>query len=156
MATDANAAAHDIDRSAPVQVREEIRIDAPIAVVFALHTDVAAWISWRTDIDSAAMTEPFAPGATFEWSTAGLDIASTIAEVDAPHRTVWGGPANGIDGVHVWSFVADGAGTRVVTEESWAGEPVEADVDGLRRALGDSLKVWLTDLERAAESAARA
>jgi hypothetical protein len=30
--------------------------------------------------------------------TAGLDITSTVAEIDPPHRIVWGGPAQGIVG----------------------------------------------------------
>jgi hypothetical protein len=43
----------------------------------------------------------------------------------------------------------------VRTEESWEGEPVEAQVETLQAALDGSLRAWLENLKRAAEGAAR-
>jgi ligand-binding SRPBCC domain-containing protein len=111
MAGDAGAV--DVDRGAPVVVTDEILVEAPVAVVWALHTDVSGWTSWRTDVDGAELSEPFAVGATFHWSTGGLAIASTIREVRSHRRTVWGGPAAGIVGVHVWEFTPEDNRTRV-------------------------------------------
>ena len=56
---------------------------------------------------------------------------------------LWGGTAGGITGVHV------------ETNESFAGEPVEADTAGMQAMLDGSLVAWLGHLKTAAESAGR-
>src|ERR687891_1133296 len=89
-----------IDESATVVVRREVRIEAPIDLVWSLHTDVAGWPAWQTDVDSAQIDGPLVPGATFRWSTHGLQVTSTVYAVDAPRRILWGGPAQGITGIH--------------------------------------------------------
>ena len=71
-----------------------------------------------------------------------LDITSTVEEVDAPRRIVWGGPAQGIIAVHVWTLDQEGDGVLVRTEESWEGEPVSAQVEELQAALDGSLRVY--------------
>lgn len=141
----------DVDRSAPVIVRDEIRIDAAIAEVWRLHTDINGWTSWRDDVSVARLDGTFATGAVFHWETGGLSIDSTICAVEPQQRTVWGGPAAGIEGRHVWTFFPDGDGTRVVTEESWAGPPVDADPQQAHRLLTDSIRVWLQSLAAAAQ-----
>jgi hypothetical protein len=153
--TDSDAGTVDVDRSAPVIVADEVLVDAPVAVVWALHTDVSAWPSWRSDIDRAELTGPFTVGATFHWTGGGLEIASTIQEVRPQRRTAWGGPAAGIDGVHVWEFTPEGDRTRVTTAESWAGQPVEAGLVQAKTMLTDHLATWLENLKHAAESADR-
>src|SRR5262245_57471215 len=42
-----------IDTSAPVLARHGIDIDAPLDVVWDLHTDVNRWPEWQTDITAA-------------------------------------------------------------------------------------------------------
>jgi len=142
----------DIDQNAAVVVRRAIRIGAPIDRVWQLHTDVDGWPAWQSDIDTASADGPLLPGMTFQWSTAGMRIASTVYAVDAPHRILWGGPAHGITGIHEWTLAADGDATVVHTAESWDGEPVRADTDNLRAALDDSLASWLEQLRKAAEN----
>jgi len=143
----------DIDRTAPVIVRQEITIDVPIEPLWRLHTDVNRWTTWRSDVDSAHLPGAFAPGEVFHWVTSGLEIDSTIQKVDPHRRTVWGGPAAGIIGIHVWAFTVVDDGVRIVTEESWSGEPVVADPASAQSMLDASIAVWLRDLERAATTA---
>jgi hypothetical protein len=71
-----------------------------------------------------------------------LDIISTVEEIDAPRRIVWGGPAQGIVAVHVWTFEPQDDGVLVRTAESWEGEPVTAQVEALQAALDGSLRGW--------------
>ncbi|TLS43645.1 Shy6-polyketide cyclase [Streptomyces montanus] len=144
----------DIDRSAPVIVELTTTIDATPETLWALHTDVNAWPTWNLGIEKAHLPGDFAEGSVFDWETAGLSISSTIMEVRPLRRTVWGGPAHGIEGVHVWIFepATGGRGpTAVTTLESWAGAPVEADPEGMRAALERSLLAWLEALKTAAE-----
>ncbi|MEU8239425.1 SRPBCC family protein [Actinoplanes missouriensis] len=144
-----------IDENAAIVTRHEFRIDAPIARVWALHTDVNRWTSWQSDIDTAYADGPLQRGSTFHWSTAGLQIASTVYAIDAPRRILWGGPAQGIVGIHEWIFAAVGDTTVVTTAESWDGRQVRADTENLRRALDASLISWLALLRDTAENTLR-
>ncbi|WP_338671408.1 SRPBCC family protein [Streptomyces sp. SCSIO 30461] len=140
-----------IDESAPIVAEHSIRIAAPLERVWRLHTDVGSWPEWLHAVKEARLDGPIAPGTTFHWVTAGLSIDSTIYEVDASHRILWGGPAHGITGVHEWTFSDDGECVVVRTRESWAGAPVDADRDKLAALLDDSLGTWLAALKKAAE-----
>ncbi|WP_214319136.1 SRPBCC family protein [Nonomuraea sediminis] len=137
--------------NAPVVVSLDIVIDAPLERVWQLHTDVNAWPSWQSDITSASAEGPLVPGAVFHWSTFGLDIASTVQEVEPGVRILWGGPAHGITGLHLWTFREEDGVVHVHTEESWDGEPVRADVEGMQAALEASLTSWLARLKETAE-----
>ncbi|MEV5148212.1 SRPBCC family protein [Streptomyces sp. NPDC052727] len=140
-----------IDQDAPVIVRLSTVIDAPVERVWALHTDVDSWAEWNADVDQAVLNGPLLPGNSFHWKTHGLDITSTIREIVPGERIVWGGPANGIEGVHVWTFEQSGGQVTVSTEESWSGAVVEAAAAELGQALHDSLTAWLAALKQRAE-----
>jgi hypothetical protein len=90
-------------------------------------------------------------GSVFDWTTGGLDITSTVGELIPERRIVWGGETHGIDGLHVWTFEPCATGVTVRTRESWDGDPVLADPDGLRSALHTSLVTWLEALKSTAE-----
>lgn len=142
-----------IDETAPVIVRLSTVIDAPLERIWALHTDINAWAAWNADVDHAELDGPLLPGSSFRWKTHGLDITSTVRELVPGERLVWGGPANGIEGVHVWTFEQTGNQVTVHTEESWAGAPVDAAVEQLQQALEHSLTSWLASLKYRAEKA---
>ncbi|MFJ1790944.1 SRPBCC family protein [Kitasatospora griseola] len=140
-----------IDTTAPVIVRLSSEIEAPLETVWSLHTRIDDWPVWNTDIDQARLEGPLAEGTSFTWRTHGLDITSTVQELVPGARIVWGGPAGGIEGVHVWTFEQNGDRVLVHTEESWSGAPVEAAADQLRDALRTSLEDWLSCLKNRAE-----
>ncbi|GAB2855387.1 SRPBCC family protein [Actinocorallia aurea] len=144
-----------IDEDAPVVARHELPMKASVGLVWQLLTDVPGWPSWQPDIVSARARTPLTPGATFHWRTAGLDIASTVHIVRAPHLILWGGPAEGIDALHQWTLTPSGTTTVVATEESWSGPRVVADPSAIRQALSQSLVQWLGHLKTAAERRAR-
>jgi uncharacterized protein YndB with AHSA1/START domain len=144
----------NIKADAPVITRDEIVISAPIQTIWDIQTDVGAWPSWQPEVDGAQSDGPLAPGSVFRWQTAGLDITSTVDEVDAPHRIAWGGPAQGIAAVHVWTLEERDDGVLVHTEESWEGDPVTAQTEALQGALDASLRAWLENLKREAERSA--
>lgn len=143
-----------INTAAPVVTRDEILINAPIQTIWDIQTDVTGWPAWQPDVDGAEADGPLEVGSVFRWQTAGLDITSTVREIDAPRRIAWGGPAQGIVAVHVWTLDAREDGVLVHTEESWEGEPVLAQVEMLQAALDGSLREWLQNLKRAAEDRA--
>ncbi len=142
-----------IDENAPVIARLSTVIDAPLETVWQLHTDIGAWATWNTDVDQAVLNGRLMPGTSFTWKTHGLDITSTVHELIPGERIVWGGPANGITGIHVWTFEQTGDQVSVHTEESWSGAPVDAAPEELGRALHQSLQNWLATLKSQAEQA---
>jgi len=145
----------DIDANAPVITRDEILIDAPAEVIWNIQTDIATWPQWQPEVDAAQLDGALAVGSQFHWQTAGLQITSTVKELDPPRRIVWAGPAQGITAIHVWELTPTDHGVLVHTEESWDGEPVRAQTATLQQALDASLRAWLHNLKRTAEEAAR-
>ena len=145
----------DIDHDAPVIAHLERIISAPVNRVWALHTDIARWPKWQKDISATCLGGLFVPDASFTWTAKGLDepVTSTIYAVEPERSTLWGGPSAGITGVHRWTFTAISEGTKVVTEESWAGDPIAADPIRAKQMLDDSLIRWLGFLEEAVASA---
>lgn len=142
---------HTIDTTAPVVVSLTTQIDAPLAAVWSLHTDVDDWPAWNTGVDQARVDGPMAVGTSFTWLTHGMSITSTVRELVPGQRIVWDGTVQGIVGIHVWTFDRTDAGVVVHTEESWSGEPVDAAVDELTTALRTSLQSWLDCLKARAE-----
>ncbi|MGO4350028.1 SRPBCC family protein [Paenibacillus sp. MCAF9] len=143
----------DIDRDAQVIVDLSIEIDAPQETVWRIQTGINQWPEWQKNVTLAQLSGPIAVGSTFQWETHGLHIISTIFEVDVMRRIVWGGPAHGIEGIHVWTITPTAKGVIVQTTESWDGPTVASNPDGMRAALISSLNDWLGNLKTMAEAA---
>lgn len=141
-----------IDRNAPVIAHHEIDIAAPLDAVWDLHTDVDAWPTWNGEMTAAKLDGAFAPGSSFTWTSYGFTVTSTIYDVADHSRTLWGGAAQGIMGIHEWRFEPTPEGVHVITTESFAGDPVDTDPAGLQAILDNSLTAWLTRLKQKAES----
>ncbi len=143
----------DIDRTAPVITQDEIVIAAGLNTVWKLLTDIDAWPDWQHGVERASLDTPLGVGSFFHWSTAGLAITSTVADLMPHERIAWSGSIDGIMDVHVWRLmpVRDG-GVRVQTEESLNGVPVRLDRESMRRTLDQCIRSWLESLKRRAES----
>lgn len=142
----------DIDRNAPVITCDEILIAAPLETIWNVQVTISSWPTWQPEVDVASIDGPLAVGTAFHWQTNGLDITSTIQEIEPQRRIVWSGPAQGIEAVHVWTLTPVEKGVRVCTEESWDGKPVRSQLATMQRALDQSLRAWLENLKRTAEA----
>ncbi len=143
---------NSVDRAAPVIAVHEIDIEAPLETVWHLHVDVNAWPTWQAEITAAHIDGALEPGASFEWTSYGFSVTSTVYALAERARVLWGGTAGWITGVHEWLFSEMPEGVHVTTTESFAGEPVEADAAGMQTLLDASLVAWLAHLKAAAES----
>jgi hypothetical protein len=143
-----------VDRAAPVIAVHEIDIEAPLETVWHLHVDVNAWPTWQTEITAARIDGVLAPGVSFDWTSYGFSVTSTVYALAERARVLWGGTSGGITGIHEWLFSETPEGVHVTTTESFAGEPVEADAAGMQALLDASLVAWLAHLKAAAESPA--
>jgi hypothetical protein len=150
-----------IDGDAPVLSRHEIAIQAPLDTIWQLHIAVNDWPSWQPDITIAQLAGAFEPGSSFEWTVSGFSVTSTIYDVSPPTgdvspraRTLWGGTAQQITGIHEWSFSDMTQGVLVSTNESQAGAPVDDDPSTMQDILDTSLVSWLLHLKVTAEARA--
>jgi uncharacterized protein YndB with AHSA1/START domain len=142
-----------IDATAPIIARHDIDIDAPAELVWAIQTDINAWPLWRPKVTSASFTQSLMPGSSFDWQDSGLQITSTIKEVEPDRRIVWTGPAQGIFAVHVWEITPTATGVHVNTEESWSGEGLlDTQAAYLQPLLDQSLVEWLALLKVRSEA----
>jgi uncharacterized protein YndB with AHSA1/START domain len=141
----------DINFNAPVVARDEIMIRADVRDVWRLLTDFAGWPKWLPEVPRAEAEGLLGVGAAFQWETKGLQISSTVREIDPPYRIAWDGPGSGIFGVHVWMFEPIEGGVLVRTRESWEGPPVEGNRAAMQGALAGSLRGHLEHLKIAAE-----
>ena len=139
-----------IDLNAPVIARHHVEIRASLDALWALHQDVNAWPTWQNDISAAPADGSFMPGNSFTWTSFGFTVTSTIYDVTDQARVLWGGTGDRITGIHEWIFEPTPHGVRVSTNESFAGDPVEADPDGMQAMLDTSLVAWLDHLRVAA------
>jgi hypothetical protein len=123
--------------------------------VWAQHVDVNAWPDWQTDITAAHLEGVIERGVSFDWTSFGLSVTSTVYDVAERARVLWGGTAQGITGVHEWLFSETPTGVHVVTNESFAGDPVSADPGQMQSVLDASLAAWLAHLKAVCESRPR-
>lgn len=140
-----------IDETAPIVVRMERDMLATPAIIWALHAAPNAYPEWQHSIIESSLNGPFEPGTVFVWTSYGFTVTPEIYDIEEPTRTLWGGSADGITGIHEWQFLPLVNGTRVITAESWSGPAVAAAHDEMEAALIASLDAWLTNLAAAAE-----
>lgn len=143
-----------IDRTAPVISAGDVVVAAPVPDVWAIHTDVASYPAWKSGVTYSERLDqgPFRAGSQFRWNNGGMPIVSTVRATETDTCTLWAGPSNGIDGVHLWTFTPVPGGTVVHTEESWRGAPVDANPAAARALLDKGLAVGRADLKQKVEA----
>lgn len=77
-----------LTRAAPVIAVHEVDIEAPLDMVWRLHTDVNAWPRWQTDITGAHIDAAFEPGVSFDWTSYGFSVTSTVYNLAARSRVL--------------------------------------------------------------------
>jgi uncharacterized membrane protein len=141
------------DLTAPVLSHHQIYINAPVGDVWKTFTNVDNWPTWQTNITAAQLNgKVFGPGNSFTWTSEGFTVTSHIHVVKKQSMILWSGVAQGITGIHLWSFHPTATGTRVVTTESFAGKPVDDNLELMQGILDTTLPFWLAALKAEAET----
>lgn len=141
----------DVDHNAPAVAHAEADVAAPAEAVWELVADIERWPAWNPDVKSASLEGDLAPGSTFRWKAGPGTIVSTLQTVDPPREIAWTGRTMGIAAVHVYRLEPREGGTRVVSEESWAGFLVRLLRGRMAKQLQTSLEGGLAHLKVAAE-----
>lgn len=145
----------EVDRNAPVLGSAEAHIEAPVETVWEVLSDLENWTKWNKSVSRIRVNGPVEAGTSFEWASGGFKIVSRLEEVAPPARISWTGKMFGVRAVHVWDLVADGRGTLVRTEESFAGWLAKLLPGVMRKTLAKALAQGIADLKTAAESRRR-
>ena len=111
----------NINQNAPVKCQKKIIINAHTVEVWKVLTDINKWTHWQSDIKLARMNGPLKEGTTFEWTSGGLKIRSTIQAVQPYSIFGWTGKALGLYAIHNWHIIELNSQTEVTVEESMEG-----------------------------------
>jgi hypothetical protein len=141
-----------IDEWAPVKSSGEIRIGAPVELVWELLTDLRSWEDWAPGVHDVRLDSAVAVDARFTWSIGLTRIKSVFAIVEPGRELTWTGAALWTKAVdrHVLEPLEDGA-TRLYMEESLAGLLVPLFFSSAK--LEVQHQRWLTAFKAVAEGA---
>jgi Polyketide cyclase / dehydrase and lipid transport len=139
-----------IDPQAPVRVRREIMIAAPVATAWALLSDPLGWHRIDPAIGDVQLDGGVRPGTPFTWRDGRAKIKSRFAVVQPEQGITWTGASFGARVVHRHLLNPRGDSTQLVTEESMAG-PLLPLLYGSGK-LDAKLEKWLAAIKAAAES----
>jgi len=139
------------NQKAPAYAIREEFIHAPIQLVWSILTNIEKWPEWNDSVKEMDLQGKVVVGTEFRWIAGGMKIRSRIEEVNSPLRIVWSGRTMGIRAMHSWTLVEEKNGTRVRTEESFAGLVVVLFAKQMRKALSNALDQGIAALKKEAE-----
>lgn len=141
----------DIDRNAKIIANGSVEVSATPAEVWTILSDIDGWASWNSDVREAKLLGDLAPGSRFTWRAGPGTITSVLRSVEPGRELGWTGSTMGIRAIHVWRLEGTPGGTRVTTEESWAGWPTRLMPKRmermLRHAIFDGLYALKSEVE---------
>lgn len=103
----------------------EIVIQAPPEQIWQHLIAATAWPRWYSNSADVVVNDAtglLAAGVSFEWTTFGLQISSTVAEFVPPVRLGWYGSGEGLRVYHNWLLVPREDSTNVVMEQIGLGD----------------------------------
>jgi hypothetical protein len=103
----------------------EIAIRAPAEQIWQHLIAATAWPWWYSNAANVIVNDPselLAASVSFDWTTFGLQISSTVAEFVPPVRLGWYGNGEGLHAYHTWLLVPREDTTYVVMEEIGLGD----------------------------------
>jgi Polyketide cyclase / dehydrase and lipid transport len=145
----------EINRGAPLVIREGVSVEAPPSVVFATLADFAAWPTWQSNVSRVTAESSAAPGLRFSWRAGGVNITSTVELFEPPLAVGWTGRSIGTRAVHIWRVAEERGGTRVATEESMEGWFPSLPLFGslARKSVRRAVSTTVAELKQEAEAA---
>jgi ligand-binding SRPBCC domain-containing protein len=143
-------------------VEDEIRIDAPLAVVWQVFSGFDTWDDWTSACQMCHYQEgsQMVSGACLSFTVKPfvfpVRVAPRITSCDPGREVIWEGGRLGIHAVHTWRFREEEGKTVIFSSERfsgpllWLGEliSVHSRLHGLTREL-------LMGIKREAEARSR-
>lgn len=142
-------------RVAPVHVRNDLAMSAPVEAVWAWLIRATAWPQWYPNAHAVRLeggARDLSEGVEFRWRTFGLPLVSRVGEFVPHERIGWYALGPGVDVYHAWYLEARNGGCWVLTEETQYGALARLGHLFLPRRMGKWHQIWLENL--AAKAAA--
>jgi Polyketide cyclase / dehydrase and lipid transport len=142
--------------AADLFAHNEITISAPPACVWDRLITATRWPQWYSNAANVVVDSPsgvLSEGATFEWTTFGLAISSTVAEFAPYMRLAWHGNGDGLRAYHAWLLVPLYGGTHVVMEEIGLGDTAKKLVATNPGHMHRGHELWNVSLKFLCEAA---
>lgn len=136
----------------PVDVRLQVKVEAPPDQVWAALAAVEGWPRWHRGVRVAVLRGELTPGTRLDWQADGMRIRSVVKEVEPAATLGLTLHTLGGRGYARWSLVplegesGPGRGTLVRVEEVWEGIMVSVLRRTLRRTLTVARTAWLEAL----------
>ena len=135
-----------------IKVEFTADVKARAEVLWDILVDVKSWsvVKLVTKSDSPA-SNLIKEGSSFVVQHQGLKWTLTVGRVERPNKARWNGRRLGLEAVHEWEFIEEGAKTRVVNRESISGWLTIFLYPLIKRMLARGDEEWLNDLVSRAE-----
>lgn len=138
---------------APVHVRNVRESHASPSAIWAWLVRAARWPEWypnsnRVRIQGGA--EDLSAGATFEWSTFGVRLASRVEEFVPESRIAWTARSAGVLAYHAWLIEPRSSGATILTEETQYGWLARLGHFLMPHRMHAGHDLWLEELDRMA------
>jgi uncharacterized protein YndB with AHSA1/START domain len=140
-----------INNNASVKCSKSIVINASIANVWKVLTDINQWAKWQDDISKARLNGELKPDATFDWKSGGAKIHSTLHTVEPFTNFGWTGITFGVFAIHNWTLKETNGQTEVMVEESMEGLFAKLFKNAFNRNLKKGMQKWLDLLKNECE-----
>jgi uncharacterized protein YndB with AHSA1/START domain len=135
--------------NAPVQVSNEILIEAPPEIVWEWLVRADLWPDWYPNSSNVEFLS-FGPklrfGHVFRWKTFCVHVISQVKECDFRERLAWNARGFGVRAYHAWLIQEEKGGCRVLTEERQFGFLCRLDHWLRPNRMHDGHQLWLERL----------
>lgn len=141
-----------INENASVKSKNQIEIDAPLATVWDVLTDINNWANWQKAVSETIVDGEIKEGTRFNWKAGGLSFKSRIHTVDSMSMFGWTGTTFGASAIHNWTFKEKDNKTIVKVEESLQGVFPRLFRGYFQKNLDAGVRTNLEELKTASES----
>jgi hypothetical protein len=140
---------------APVHVRNVRESHASASAIWAWLVRAKRWPEWypnsnRVRIEGGA--EDLSAGATFEWNTFGVRLASRVEEFVPESRIAWTARGTGVLAYHAWLIEPRSSGATILTEETQYGWLARLGHFLMPHRMHAGHDLWLEELHRMASN----
>lgn len=145
-------------RGSDMVIEESILINADLAKIWKIFTDLTCWADWNTvATDAASGSGRLEEGGTFTFCLRPFSVPVTIEpkiEAVIPHeKVVWSGGRFGISSRHEFLFQQVKNGVMVTSREQFRGLPLMLGGKPLTKKVSrDLIFLMLQQLKQACEN----
>jgi uncharacterized protein YndB with AHSA1/START domain len=136
--------------NAPVHVRNELEIPAPVEHVWACLIRAKLWPTFYSNSRNVRFRTGTGPdleaGTRFRWKTFGVTIESEVVEFVPRERIAWDAHSLGVDAYHAWVLRETPRGCHVLTEEMQHGFAARLQKRFLPNRMHRGHQSWLEGL----------